>query len=295
MSTNPVRILNAGGFATFASEGEDDPSRLLDALRRHIAKDEQAAPRLEHSRRSSQPWTIGVSEIDKHLASSGLARSGVHDISPKAYGDVPAATGLALALAARCLNDPAEKRPLLWCRLAYEVLKYGNLYGHGLENLGLARQRFVTVTLNKPMSALWVAEEALKSGALALVIVDVNPSHTGLTTTRRLALSAAAGKSAGLLAFAAPHINATSSHTRWIVGAERSRPPPYDHLAPGFPSWNLELTRARGGRPGAWIVEWVHASHRFNLVSKLRSGALYESAVETGQASAAQGSALRTG
>ena len=61
MSTNPVRILNAGGFATFASEGEDDPSRLLDALRRHIAKDELAAPRLDQSRRSNQPWMIVVS------------------------------------------------------------------------------------------------------------------------------------------------------------------------------------------------------------------------------------------
>ena len=288
-----MHIRSAGGFATLQSESDDDPSCLLVALRQHIARVEQATPQLDRSRSRSQPWIIGIPEIVAHIASSGLARSGIHDISPKAYGDIPAATGLALALALRRLKDPSERRPLLWCRLAYEAQEYGNLYGHGLEALGLARNRFVTITLKKPLTTLWMAEEALKSGALSLVILDVNPVHASLTTTRRLSLAAAAGKSAGLLVFAKPHIDATASSTRWIVAASRSQPPPHDVLAPGLPSWNLELSRARGGRPGAWAVEWLHASHCFNLVSELRSGALYQGASEAEEITPARGSTLR--
>ncbi|MEO9167374.1 MAG: hypothetical protein ABI230_03125 [Aestuariivirga sp.] len=295
MLEKPVHIQGASGFVTLNSKNDDEPSCLLDALRQHIAQVEKATPQLDRGRSRSQPWIIGIPEIDAHIASSGLARSGIHDISPKAYGDIPAATGMATALALRRLKDPSERRPLLWCRLAYEALQHGNLYGHGFETLGLARNRFVTITLKKPLTALWMAEEALKSGALSLVIVDVNPVHASLTTTRRLSLAAAAGKSAGLLVFAKPHVDATASSTRWIVAASRSQPPPHDLLAPGLPSWNLELTRTRGGRPGAWAVEWVHASHRFNLVSELRSGALYQSASEAEEITTGKGLALRTG
>ena len=295
MQQKPVHTRSAGGFATLKSENDDDPSCVLVALRQHIARIERATPQLDRDRPRGQPWIIGVPEIDTHIESTGLARAGIHDISARAYGDLPAATGVALALALRRLKDPSERRPLLWCRLTREAHEHGNLYGHGLENLGLARNRFVTVTLKKPLTALWVAEEALKSGALSLVIVDVTSTHVSLTTTRRLSLAAATGKSAGLLIFAKPYADATASSTRWIVAASRSQPPPHDVLAPGLPSWNLELTRARGGRPGAWAVEWVHASHRFNLVSELRGGALYQSASEAEEITASKGHALRAG
>ena len=58
--------------------------------------------------------------------------------------------GFALGLALRRLADAQEQRPLLWCRLAGQEREYGRLYGHGLERLGLSRQRFVTVTKVSP-------------------------------------------------------------------------------------------------------------------------------------------------
>lgn len=126
---------------------------------------------------------------------------------------------------------------------------YGNLYGHGIEFMGLPRHRFVTVTLRRPVDALWVAEEALKLGAVAMVITDADAKHTSLTATRRLSLAAQAGRATGLMVFTTPQAGATASHTRWIASASRSQPPSYDHYAPGRPSWNLELVCARGGRP----------------------------------------------
>jgi protein ImuA len=295
MRSEPMQIFAAGGLVTSQPNLGDDPTRVMDVLRGHIARFENSVPKLDRGHSRNVPWTFGVSDVDRHLASQGLARYGLHDVSPKVYGDVPAAMRVTLAMALRRLNDPAERRPLLWCRLAREVREYGNLYGHGVEFMGLPRHRFVTVTLKRPTDVLWVAEEALKSGALALVITDADPKHTSLTVTRRLSLAAHAGKSAGLMVFAIPYSGATASHTRWIAAAALSQPPPYDAQAPGAPSWNLELTRARGGRPGAWILEWEYAAHRFNLVSKLRSGEVHTGAYEAGEINAPQGRALRTG
>jgi protein ImuA len=287
MPLTPLPCPTVDGFAD-AKLGDAAQAQLLAALRLHISKLERRLPQLDRAASTrSKPWIFNVADIDRHLPETGLARRGLHDIAPRAYGDMPAAMGLALALALKRLADPRELRPLLWCRLAREVKEYGNLYGHGLESLGLARHRFVTVTLRKPMAVMWVAEEALKSGALALVLADAEPKHTGLTATRRLSLAAEAGKAAGLLIFTQPTAGATASHTRWVAGAARSKPPPEDEDAPGPPAWDVELTRARGGRPGQWLVEWQHAPHRFDLVSGLRNGEIHPWADEKGQSAAA--------
>jgi protein ImuA len=289
----PARRKRAEGFRVSANEMRNGQGGLMAALRRHIATLEHSLPQFVQE--PVQPWTIGISIIDHHLSRSGLVRNGLHDVAPQAYGDMPATMGFALALALRSLEDASERRPLLWCRLAREEREYGRLYGHGLETLGLARTRFLTVTLKKPAGLLWTMEEALKSSALALVIADATPKHADLTATRRLSLAAHAGQSAGLMVFVKPSVAATASHTRWSVTAGTSRGPPYDASAPGEPAWKIELTRARGGRPGAWTVEWHHASHRFHLVSTLPRGALHPWADENPETPTAGKLALRAG
>jgi len=291
----PARRKRAEGFRIPANKTGGDPRALLAALRRHIARLEVSLPQFAQRPSGGQPWTFGLSAIDSHLATSGLARTGLHDVAPRAYGDMPAAMGFVLALALRRLADMSERRPLLWCRLASEEWEYGKLYGHGLETLGVLRSRFLTVTLKKPAALLWTMEEALKSGALALVIADAKPKHAELTVTRRLSLAAHAGKSAGLLVFSKSQANPTASHTRWLTATSKSRGPPYDVQAPGGPAWDIELTRARGGRPGAWTVEWRNAAHRFDLVSGVPRGAVHPWTDESGKTPAAKRLALRAG
>jgi protein ImuA len=219
-------------------------------------------------------------------------------VAPVAYGDTPAAMGFALALALRRLADGFERRPVLWCRLDYQVREHGLLYGHGLEGLGLSRQRLLTVTLKTPISLLWTMEEALKSGALAVVLGDCALQHSDLTVTRRLALAADAGKCAGLLVFNRNNQNATASMSRWQVATAASVAPAFDVRAPGVPAFAVSLTRIRSGRPGQWTLNWNrqdHAPHYFSLVSGLRGGALHSREAQDQGTSAAQGFALRAG
>lgn len=285
----------AEAFAVSGFKRREDISRLVEALRQHIARSERSHPQLAAEYPRSEPWRLGVDEIDAHLGPAGLARQGLHDIAPQSYGDMPAVMGFAVSLALRRLSDRTERRPLLWCRLAREEREYGRLYGHGLESLGLARQRFVTVTLHSPTALLWTMEEALKSAALALVIADADPAATGLTATRRLSLAAQAGKSAGLLLFTRPHGGAVASTTRWTAAACPSRAPPDDGQSPGDPVWTIELTRARSGRPGRWTVEWQHAPHRFTMVSGLRNRTLHPWTDESRAPGALSGPAFRAG
>jgi protein ImuA len=291
----PARLQRAEDLGYSALRQREDIPAVLAALRRHIARIENHEPRLTHAHGRSRPWLPGLPAIDRHLPAQGLARCGLHDIAPVAHGDMPAAMGFALALVLCRLDDPSERRPLLWCRLAGAEREHGRLYGHGFERLGLVRRRLITVTLKKPAGLLWLMEEALKAGALAAVIGDVKVAHADLTATRRLALAARAGKSAALLVFAGPPAATTASQTRWRVAAAASRSPPADDRAPGIPAWTLELTRARSGRPGQWTVEWHHAPHRFALVSGLRGGAIHPLADQKSKPAAAEGPALRAG
>lgn len=268
---------------------------LMESLRAHIARLEQAQGQFERRKGKISPWVMGVPELDRHLPAQGLLRAGLHDVSPRAHGDQPAAMGFALALALRRLSDGQERRPLLWCRLSVHEREHGRLYGHGLARLGLPRERFVTITLRKSASLLWTMEEALKSGALAAVIGDAEAAHADLTVTRRLSLAATAGKSAAILTFTRPEPASTVSHTRWTAGSVPSSSPPHDGQAVGPPCWGVALTRVRGGRPGAWILEWHHAQSRFSLVPRFSRRAFHPLTDQDGPEAAGQGPALRTG
>jgi protein ImuA len=265
------------GVAPGAS-GRGPRSLLLERLRARVAKIEaggietgiEATPSLVIERPApvaARGWGLGLAEIDRHLPQPGLAADGVHEIAPAAYGDMPAALGFAAALAVRRLAaEPADARPLLWCRLSAGAREWGRIYGHGLEALGFPRHRLLTATLSKPDAILWTIEEALKSAALAGVVADVG-SGMDLTTVRRLMLAANTGQTPGLLLFPAPPRGGTAARTRWSVAAAPSAAPPFDDKAPGAPAWSLRLVRCRGGRPGEWFVEWSHATHRFALAS----------------------------
>ena len=247
-------------------------SLLVERLRARIAGLE-AAPGLIAPADRSTPvtgpaWNLGLAAVDRHLPHLGLAANGVHEIAAAAYGDMPAALGFAAALSVRRLGACADERPVLWCRLSAGAREWGRLYGHGLEALGLARRRLLTVTLNRQDAILWTLEEALKSTGLAGVIADVGPG-LDLTAVRRLMLAASRGGTPALLLFPSPPQGGTAARTRWIVAAQASLPPPFDEKAPGAPAWDLRLVRCRGGRPGQWYVEWSHATHRFALASAI--------------------------
>jgi protein ImuA len=274
MTRTTSNVAEGGEFPSPQSApGQVKKRRLvLERLRVRIAKLEAATPSLAapveaKPGATAAAWTFGLPEIDCHLPQGGLEAAAVHEIAAAEHGDLPAALGFAAALAVRRLGSLSEDaRPLLWCRFSAEVREWGRVYGHGLEALGLPREKLLTVTLNRPEALLWTLEEALKCASLAGVIADAGPG-IDLTVTRRLMLAAGQGGTPGLLVFASPPQGGTAGRTRWSIAARPSARPAFDEAAPGAPAWDVSLTRCRGGRPGQWSVEWHHATHRFALAS----------------------------
>jgi protein ImuA len=296
-AAEPAFVTPADRQATDNAGNSEARKALLETLRQRILRLEREVPGLVQEtsgRTPTPPWRLGLPAVDARLPPEGLAADGVHEIAPREAGDVVAAMGFAAALGMRrLLSLGAEERPLLWCRLAAMGMEAGGLYGPGLNTIGLPAARVLTVALRKPQAVLWTADEALKSGSLSGVILDLDPARCTVAATRRLALAAQAGQTPAIIVMAKDSGLPSPARSRWAVASLPSRPPPLDERAPGKPAWRLELLRCRRGKPGEFSVEWDHATHCFSLVAAVSGGAADAGAAEGGRAVATAGSALR--
>ena len=107
------------------------------------------------------------------------------------------------------------------------------------------------------MQTLAVTEEALRAGAVSLVVLTLN-KPLGLTEGRRLQLAARAGRSKGL-AIIPEGMGSNAAETRW-------------RCAPVFRSGDStlqkwELIKNKSGTLGAWYVRWDPTSRRLIVVS----------------------------
>ena len=224
-----------------ASTGQaQQRTELLEGLRRRIHLLERHAPHHEGPALAAPgggaarqqalgpgpAWSLGVAEIDRRLGAGGLDQAGVHEVKPPlpAPGAATAAAwasavAFSLRLAVRRLEAlralrGARPRPLLWCWPGDAAGELGHLHGPGLLALGLDPAALVIAEAARPAEALWAIEEALRSGAVALVLGVID--EVGLTPARRLSLAAQSSRTPCLLLSgprSAP-MAATASHRK---------------------------------------------------------------------------------
>jgi len=197
----------------------------------------------------------------------GLSEDGLHEIVPAAPQDGPAAMGFALALAARFLDPPSASGVVIGERFAN--LEGGALYGPGLIAHGLPLSRLVLVSVPDAVSLIWAMEEALKSGAPAVVAAEIGSlKRYGLASSRRLALAARKGGVPALLVLAGAGGRAdglsTAAETRFEIAAAPSArgPAAAGRDLPGPFACMARLVKARrapagdGLRDRAARLEW---------------------------------------
>ena len=153
----------------------------------------------------------------------------------------------ALMLAARTSG------PVLWIAPAYGTDK--------LNPDGMLRfvdpGRFIFVAPQRAEDLLWSMEEALRSGAVPLVVADM-PGFPALTPVRRLHLAAEVGAAQaprpplGLL-LTPDEGGAQGVETRWVMqpdmAPDMAKELPHDHLR-----WHLARSRARRAPPRDWHI-----------------------------------------
>ena len=126
---------------------------------------------------------------------------------------------------------------------------------------GLARflppADLITAEGAREIELLWLAEEALRSGAAGLVVAELT-EPLGLTPGRRLQLAAEAGGATGLMLIR-DGAGCNAAETRW-------------HCAPE-PGTGADSTRHRwsliknkSGTLGEWTVDWDDAARRMRVV-----------------------------
>ncbi len=248
-----------------------DRAGLVEALRKTVDRLEKRGAVLEAAGTGATDgtpaWRFGLDDVDRALPAEGLALGALHEIAGFAHGDLPAATGFALALLNRraAAGGATAQAPILWGQTAEGRREFGPVYGHGLAAFGLDPGRFVFADARRETDLLWAMEESVRTGCLAAVVGEAG--QAGFTPTRRLALAAEAGGTPVLLLRTGTELPATAARTRWRVGGAVGLPDTDEIRAPGAPRWRAELVRAAGGRPGAWMMDWNDETHSFGMAA----------------------------
>ena len=202
---------------------------------------------------------LDLPAMDAALPDGGLPLGCLHEIEVRSGEAVgPPAEGAATGFAAVLLSRIARHRarPVLW------IGPDDGPYAPGLATFGLSSEHLLTARIRRPADRLWALEEAMRptadGPALSAVLGQVD--RLNLAASRRLQLAAEAGRvTLLLLRTTGTPLRTSAAVTRWRVGSLGSAPATAE---PGLgdPAWRVDLTRCRGGRPGAWSVSWTGAA-----------------------------------
>ena len=274
-SASPKSVLSSFISDMSGPAPAETKTRLIADLRRRIAG-HGLTEKLSDERILPAAISLGASILDEALPEHGLAAAALHEVRATDYRDMGAGLGFATALAARCAETFPDA-PILWCESTHAPFDMGRLYGPGLAAFGLDPARLIIVSPPSPVDLLWTMEEALRLGAFAAVIgeIDGRTRVVNLTTTRRLQLAAEAGGRPALLLTGHTSAGASASATRWSVSSAPSSVTEAASTAHAMPvlgraRWSVELEKCRGAQGGitsslferACQVEWDPRTRR---------------------------------
>ncbi|MEP2473670.1 MAG: hypothetical protein ABJH45_19285 [Paracoccaceae bacterium] len=181
---------------------------------------------------------------DSHLRFFPPAKTRTHEVCG------PGAYFFAFALAAELRSQ------CMWVRAAWDIEQ---INPDGFADL-IAPSDLIICNTTDQTQTLAVAEEALRGGAVSLVVMTLS-KPLGLTEGRRLQLAARGGNSTGL-AIVPEGMGSNAAETRWrcapVFGARDST----------LQRW--ELIKNKAGTLGAWHVRWDPPSRRLIVVPPAR-------------------------
>jgi protein ImuA len=222
---------------------------------------------------------FGLPALDTHLPQGGLVCGALHEVVPETESVLSAAFGFVVAVLGRISSPPPQGgrgKPIILVMPAYGQRKHGRLCGHGLNSLGLDPARVTLVETAHRKETLWAVAEALHSGVPRAVAGMID--RFDLKTSQKLHLAASDAGLPLLLIRPAQTLEASAAATRWRVGTAEAARDRFGLVA--RPRWHLQLERCRNGRPGEWMVEYDHVTHRFSLASALADHAFSRGAID---------------
>ncbi|HEY0741015.1 MAG TPA: Error-prone repair protein ImuA [Chryseosolibacter sp.] len=195
---------------------------------------------------------LGLGPIKHCFPNSTFPLGCVHEFLFSKSEDAASTKGFISGLLGALMGDAGTS---LW------ISSSRTIFPPALRGFGIQPDRFIFVDLAKESDVLWAMDEALKCGALAAVVGEMN--DLSFTTSRRFQLAVEQSKATGfILRKNSRNLSTTACVSRWKITSLPSDP--IEGLpGVGLPKWRVELLRIRNGRAGVWDVEW---SNGFKLV-----------------------------
>ena len=223
-----------------------DRAEEIGVLRRAIAEIEGVptlgplAPRVRLGAEEGPAFSLDLA------FGGGLPTGELYEVVPAAAHDMAAATGFALALAARFSR--ARTGAIFWFGLDFAAREFAGLYGPGLAAHGLDLDRLVFVHVASPRDLAWAMEEALKCRACAAIIGEFWSSRppAELAPALRLLRAARSSAACGLVLLRQDIDFQYQIFSRLEVGARAAQPPhALRKPLPTCPTWDLRMLKTR--------------------------------------------------
>nr|WP_313013066.1 hypothetical protein [Brucella intermedia] len=218
----------------------------------------------------ARSFTLGLAGADAAFP-HGLAGDALHEVFAENPGAHMAATGFALAFAARAAEHSTQyRRPIIWIEEEKAASEYGWLYPPGLHAFGIDPSRLLIVRCPTAQDVLKAANDALEAGSggkashlVSGVVASVTgqPKCLDLTASRRLLLATETAQLPVILLRSHRTAVQSAAVSRWRVAPAPSRSS--GASAPGKPAFSAVLERNRHGTCGQWIMEWNNETLEF--------------------------------
>ncbi len=190
-------------------------------------------------------------------AVSSASGSDIAAVFPPRAGRAHEVTGAGMVgfAAIVCgLSNRFDGKPAFWIAQSWR--------NEGLNPVGLADfcdpACLLLARVKDTAEGLAVAEEALRSGAVATVVMEV-AERLGLIAGRRLQLAAEAGGTTGLFLISEGN-GSNAAETRWCAA------PVFHRQDSTLQRW--ELIKNKKGTLAGWTVRWDAEAHRIIVVSE---------------------------
>jgi protein ImuA len=219
--------------------------------------------------RGNSPVDAGLGPIIKSFPNSTFPVGCIHEFLSQKKEDATATGGFVAGLLSALMGSSGA---VLWISASQK------LFPPALAALGIRPDRIVFIDLKRERDVLWAMDEALKCGALAAVVGEMQ--NISFMESRRLQLAVEQSQVTGfILRNNVSKVNTTACVSRWNITSLASEPIE-DLPGIGFPKWRVELLKVRNGKPGGWDVVWgdggfdvVHQASSLKLQATSPGGA----------------------
>lgn len=190
---------------------------------------------------------LGLGAIETAFPGQTFPRGAIHELISNTSENAACTSGFIAVILGKLMQKGG---PCLWI----STVPRRRLFAPALKNFGPDPDRIFFMDTVKPVDTLWAIEEALKCNAVSAVVGEL--SELSFNDSRRLQLAVEQSRVTGFIHRFRPKAeNSVACVSRWKI-SPLSSVAPGGLPGPGFPRWNVQLSKVRNGRPGEWQVQW---------------------------------------